>query len=65
MKNKNKIINLLSDVIDLLMEEDKEENLTVVEELPFAIDKEKFPNEMHELLDLLASEEWPEAAPGF
>jgi hypothetical protein len=26
MKNKNKIINLLSDVIDLLMEEDKEEN---------------------------------------
>lgn len=65
MKNKNKIINLLSDVIDLLMEEDKEKNLTVVEELPFAIDKEKFPNEMHELLDLLASEEWPEAAPGF
>ena len=27
MKNKNKIINLLSDVIDLLMEEDKEEKI--------------------------------------
>jgi hypothetical protein len=47
MKNKNRIISLLSDVIDLLMEEDKKENLTVVEELPFQIDKEKFPNEMH------------------
>jgi hypothetical protein len=48
MKNKNRIISLLSDVIDLLMEEDKKENLTVVEELPFAIDKEKFPNEMQQ-----------------
>jgi hypothetical protein len=48
MKNKNRIISLLSDVIDLLMEEDKKENLTVVEELPFQIDKEKFPNEMQQ-----------------
>ena len=62
MKNKDKIINLISQIVDLLRED---EVLEIKQELPVVIDKNRFPDNVHELLDLLQSEEWPEAAPNF
>lgn len=63
MKHKDKIISLIAEIVDLL--KDDEIQQTENNNLPVVVDKTMFPTSMHELLDLLQSDEWPEAAPGF